>query len=266
MLIIAERINATRKSIREALERKDKAFFVEEARKQEKAGAHFIDVNAGTEATQEVENLPWLVECIQDEIQIPLCLDSANDVALEKALQVYRKNEVMINSFTVEEERIRAVLPKAKTYNALVVGLAMGKGSIPQSVEERMKLVAQLVEAVEDYGIEKSKLFIDPLVVPIGTDQNQGRMFLETIQKIKITYPEVRTVCGLSNVSFGMPNRRLLNRAFMALCVGYGLDAAIIDPLDEELMAILFASRALMGCDEFCMDYISAFRSGRLNV
>jgi|YNPMSStandDraft_2_1061718.scaffolds.fasta_scaffold00136_6 5-methyltetrahydrofolate--homocysteine methyltransferase len=266
MLIVAERINATRKPIREALERKDRAFFVEEARKQEMAGAHFIDINAGTEAAQEVENLPWLVECIQNEVQVPLCLDSANDVALEKALQVYRKDQVMINSFTVEEERIRAVLPKARDYHALVVGLAMGKGSIPQSVEERMKLVAQLVEAVQDYGIGKDKLFIDPLVVPIGTDQNQGRMFLETIKKIKETYPEVRTICGLSNISFGMPGRRLLNRAFMALCVGYGLDAAIIDPLDEELMSILFASQALMGCDEFCMDYISAFRSGKLKV
>ncbi|MGC8779167.1 MAG: dihydropteroate synthase, partial [Candidatus Caldatribacteriaceae bacterium] len=126
--------------------------------------------------------------------------------------------------------------------------------------------VAQLVEAVQDYGIEKGKLLIDPLVVPIGTDQNQGRIFLETIKKIKETYPGVRTVCGLSNISFGMPNRRLLNRTFMALCVGYGLDAAIIDPLDEELMSILFASRALMGLDEFCTDYISAFRSGRLKV
>jgi len=129
-----------------------------------------------------------------------------------------------------------------------------------------MKLVAQLVEAVQDYGIGKDKLFIDPLVVPIGTDQNQGKMFLETIKKIKETYPGVRTICGLSNISFGMPGRRLLNRAFMALCVGYGLDAAIIDPLDEELMSILFASQALMGCDEFCMDYISAFRSGKLKV
>lgn len=266
MLIVAERINATRKPIREALERKDRAFFIEEAKKQEQAGAHFIDVNAGTEAAQEVEYLPWLVECIQDEVGIPLCLDSANDEALEKALQVYRKKEIMINSFTVEEERIRAVLPRAKACNALVVGLAMGKGSIPQSVEERMELVSQLVQAVDEYGIERNRLFIDPLVVPIGTDQNQGRMFLETLKKIKETYPEVRTICGLSNVSFGMPNRRLLNRTFMALCVGYGLDAAIIDPLDADLMSILCAARALMGRDEFCMDYLSAFRSGRLKV
>lgn len=266
MLIVAERINASRKPIREALERKDAAFFVIEAQKQEKAGAHFIDINAGTEATQEIENLPWLVECIQDQIRIPLCLDSANDVALEKALQVYHKDKVMINSFTVEEERIRTILPKVKECKALVVGLAMGKGSLPQSVEERMYLVNQLVTAVQDYGIEKTNLFIDPLVVPIGTDQNQGKIFLETIKKIKEKYPKVRTICGLSNISFGMPNRRLLNRAFMALCVGYGLDAAIIDPLDEELMAILYASRTLMGFDEFCMEYISAFREGRFKV
>ncbi len=266
MLIVAERINATRKPIREALERKDRDFFVQEAKKQEMRGAHFIDINAGTEAAQEIENLPWLVECIQDEVRIPLCLDSANDEALERALKVYRKKEVMINSFTAEEERIKAVLPKAKEYGALVVGLAMGKGSLPQSVEERMNLVKELVTAVSDYGIPQTKLFIDPLVVPIGTDQHQGKIFLETLKQIKEQYPKVRAICGLSNISFGMPNRRLLNRAFLALSIGYGLDAAIIDPLDEDLMSILFATRALMGLDDFCMDYISAFREGRLKV
>ena len=108
MIIVAERINATRKAIREALEKKDREFFIQEAQKQEKAGAAVIDVNAGTEATKEVTDLKWLVESIQDEIEIPLCLDSANDQALEAALTVYRKKEVMINSFTAEENRIKA--------------------------------------------------------------------------------------------------------------------------------------------------------------
>jgi cobalamin-dependent methionine synthase I len=265
MIIVAERINATRKAIREALEKKDQEFFIQEAQKQEKAGAAFIDVNAGTEATKEVADLKWLVESIQDAVEIPLCLDSANDQALEEALTVYNKKEVMINSFTTEENRIKALLPIVKKYDALVVGLAMGEGGIPQSVEERMKLVETLVKAVDEYSIPREHLFIDPLVVPIGTDQNQGKLFLETLQAIPQTYPGVRTVCGLSNISFGMPNRRLINRSFLALSIGFDLHAAIIDPLDDKLMGILFASEALMGRDEYCMNYLTAFRAGRLN-
>lgn len=264
MLIVAERINATRKPIREALERKDEQFLVEEAKKQEAAGAHFLDINAGTEAKEEVENLPWLVELLQGVVEIPLCLDTANDEALVRALKVYRKKEVMINSFTAERSRIEAVLSLAKEYEAFVVGLAMGEGGIPQTSSDRLQLVEFLVRAAEEYGVPREKLLVDPLVVPIGTDQRQGQIFLETLKTIKERFPGVRTICGLSNISFGMPNRKLLNRAFLALCVGYGLDAAIIDPLDRELMSILFASEALMGRDEFCMNYITAYRQGRL--
>ncbi len=264
MLIVAERINATRKSVREALQRKDEAFFIQEAKKQEAAGAHFIDVNAGTEASQEIENLPWLVELIQDEVGIPLSLDSAKDQALARALQVYRKKEVMINSFTAEEERIKAILPLAKDYNALVVGLAMGEGGIPQTAEDRIKLVDKLVEAVDHYKIGRDKLFVDPLVVPIGADHYQGKVFLETVKAVKEKYDEVQTICGLSNISYGMPNRRLLNRTFLVLALGYGLDASIIDPLDQEMMSSIYAASALLGYDEFCMNYLSAYRSGKL--
>ncbi|HSV32025.1 MAG TPA: dihydropteroate synthase [Atribacteraceae bacterium] len=264
MLIVAERINATRKSIREALEKKDTDFFVQEAQRQSQAGAHYIDLNAGTEATREVDDLKWLVEVVQDVVAIPVCLDSANDRALEEALKVYRKKEVMINSFTAEKERIEVLLPIARDSGADVVGLAMGEGGIPQSVGDRMKLVDVLVEACDQYGIDLGKLWIDPLVVPIGTDQNQGRIFLETLVAIPAKYPKVRTICGLSNISFGMPNRKLINRAFAGLCVGYGLGGAIIDPLDRSLMSILYASEALMGQDEFCMNYLGAFRSGCL--
>ena len=265
MIIVAERINATRKAIREALEKKDREFFIQEAQKQEKAGAAFIDVNAGAEASKEVSDLKWLVEIIQDQVDIPLCLDSANDQALEEALSVYTKKEVMINSFTAEENRIKALLPIVKKYRAFVVGLAMGEGGIPQSVEDRMKLVDTLIQAVDSYSIPREHLFIDPLVVPIGTDQNQGRLFLETLHAIPHAYPGVRTICGLSNISFGMPNRRLINRAFLSLSIGFGLHAALIDPLDEKLMGILFASEALMGRDEYCMNYLTAFRAGRLS-
>ena len=183
---------------------------------------------------------------------------------LEEALTVYNKKEVMINSFTAEENRIKALLPIVK--NTMLCGrVGDGEGGIPQSVEERMKLVETLVKAVDEYSIPREHLFIDPLVVPIGTDQNQGKLFLETLQAIPQTYPGVRTVCGLSNISFGMPNRRLINRSFLALSIGFDLHAAIIDPLDDKLMGILFASEALMGRDEYCMNYLTAFRAGRLN-
>ncbi|MEI6157841.1 MAG: dihydropteroate synthase, partial [Atribacterota bacterium] len=164
-----------------------------------------------------------------------------------------------------EESRMKAVLPIAQKYRAFVVGLAMGEGGIPQSVDDRMKLADTLVKAVDHYGVPRERLFIDPLVVPIGTDQNQGKLFLETLYAIPEKYPAVRTICGLSNISFGMPNRKLINRAFLALSVGYGLHAAIIDPLDVKLMSILYGSEALMGRDEFCMNYLTAFRSGCLN-
>lgn len=266
MLIVAERINATRKSVRQALEEKKADFFIQEAKKQEEAGAHFIDVNAGANPEREAEDLPWIVEVIQDKVSIPLCLDSANHEAISEALRIYKKDEVMINSFTAEEERMEAILPLAAEYGASVVGLAMGEGGITESAKDRMKLVEKLVVGVEKYNIPREKLLVDPLVVPVGTDQTQGKVFLETLANIKRDYPEVKTICGLSNVSFGLPNRRLINRAFMALCVGYGLEAVILDPTDLKLVAILLASEVLMGRDEFCVNYLAAYRRGALEV
>ncbi|MFO8008859.1 MAG: dihydropteroate synthase [Candidatus Brocadiia bacterium] len=260
MLIVGERINATRPAIARALTERDAEQIAGEARRQAEAGADFLDVNAGSDPARELENLQWALEVVQDAGDLPLCLDSANPDVLRAGLELVETDSVMLNSATAEEEKMDEVIGIAADSGALLVALTMDDSGVPGTADRRVDVAARLIEAAEAQGVPRDHLYVDPCVQPVSTDVCQGAEVLSAVFRIMQAFPGVHTTCGLSNIGFGLPNRNLVNRTFLAQLIPAGLDSAIMDPTEEGLMETVRAAEALAGRDEFCMDYIRAMR------
>ncbi len=261
MLIIAERINATRKTIARALLERDADRIARETKRQSEAEADFIDVNAGSDPAREVENLQWAVEVVQRNTDLPLCLDSANPDALRAGLELVEGDTVMLNSVTAEPERMAQVLPIAAGSGALLVALALDGRGLPETAERRVEIAGRLIEAAEGAGVARERVYVDPCIQPISTSPEQGMAVISAVRQIMEAFPGVHTTCGLSNISFGLPNRGLINRTYLGCLIAAGLDSAIVDPTAEGLMDTVRATEALAGRDEFCMNYIRAMRA-----
>jgi 5-methyltetrahydrofolate--homocysteine methyltransferase len=262
VIIVGEQINTSRKRIARAVEARDRDAILEVARAQKDAGADFIDVNAGTFLGRETECLCWLVETIQAEVEGPLCLDSPNPDALGAAIERHR-GEPLINSISLEEERWDALLPVVTGHPCQVVALCMSADSMPRTTEDKVQVATDLVERLTVAGVARERVLVDPLVQPVSVDPSLGPATLAAIERIRVEL-QVRTICGLSNVSFGLPERRLINRTFLTLALGRGLSAAILDPTDRGLMAALLAAEMVLDRDEFCERYLDAYGDGRL--
>jgi 5-methyltetrahydrofolate--homocysteine methyltransferase len=263
MIIVGERINTSNKRIARAVEERDAAFIAKVARKQARAAADYIDVNAGTFLEREADCLCWMVETVQAEVDVPLCLDSTSPDALACAVECHR-GEPMINSISLEEDRLRGLIPVIKSRPCKVVALCMFRDSMPTSAEERMAAGVELVGRLEEAGVERGRIYLDPLVQPVSVDFRSVDHVLGALGGLRERVMGIGTICGLSNVSFGLPRRRLINRCFLSLCMAQGLSAAILDPTDGQLMATLLASEALLGSDEYCQAFIEAHLAGRL--
>jgi len=263
MIIIGELINTSRKAIAPAVESRDAAFIQDIAKKQVAAGATYVDVNAGTRVYDEPEALAWLVETVQAAVDAPLCIDSPNPKAIAAALKVHR-GQAMINSITAEKERYDEILPMVIEHNARIVALCMDDTGMPETAEQRLKIVEGLYKGLTEAGVKPGDILFDPLVKPISVNTSFGNEVLETIRQIHQSYPGVHTTCGLSNVSFGLPNRKLLNQAFLVMCMANGMDSVILDPLDQNIMSLLISSNSLLGRDDYCMGYLTAHREGRI--
>ncbi len=263
MIIVGEKINTSRKSIAEAVEKQDSQFIIRIAREQAEAGASYIDVNAGTFVDRETEFLCWLVETIQSELVLPLCLDSPNPQALAEAMKLH-KGEPMINSISLERDRLDALLPVVSSQPCHVVALCMSQTSMPTTVEERVSVGSELITRLTEAGIPLEKIYVDPLVQPVSVDTLMGVAVLGAIRQIMDSFPGVNTICGLSNISFGLPSRTLINRNFLALAMANGLSAAILDPTDKHLMSTLLAVEMILGLDEYCEKFIDAYQIGNL--
>ena len=166
----------------------------------------------------------------------------------------------MVNSITDEKDRFQKLLPLIKEYRPQVVGLCMTDGGMPQTSGERFAIASGLIERLTREGVSPEDIFIDPLVMPISTDKSYGKAVLDTLGKISTTYPEVNTICGLSNISYGLPSRKLINQIFVVAAMTKGLTAVILDPLDKRIMGNLVTAWALLGKDEYCSDFLTAFR------
>jgi 5-methyltetrahydrofolate--homocysteine methyltransferase len=262
MLIIGELINCTRKKVGEAATRRDEEFFRELARKQVAAGAHVLDVNGGL-PDQEVELLAWLVGLVQEVVDVPLCLDTADPEAMMKALPLCKKRP-LVNSVSDEPARW-AMLPVLKEHRPKVIVLCLSAAGVPKNVEERVATASRLVDRLTGEGFALDDLYVDPCVMPVATGLNGGDL-LEAVSQIRSKYPGVHISAGVSNVSFGLPNRKLLNESYLMLLMACGLDAAIVDPCDPQLMMNVMAAEALLGRDAGCKSYMRAYREGKLGA
>ncbi len=261
--IVAERINGTRTAIKEATEQRNAAYIRAQAAQQAAAGASYLDVNAGAHPDTEIEDMVWLIEQVQAATSLPISIDSANPWAVHAGLAALDGRPAMINSLSLEPVRRDTLLPLALQYQTTVIGLCLGADGVPQTAEERCALAGELIAHTRDAGISDDRLFIDPLVCCISVESRQGLEVLQAIRLIHQQYPGVHICAGISNVSYGLPQRSLLNRAFLTLAVWAGLDGAIIDPLDKAVLGQLYAARALLGLDDSCRQYLTA-ACGRL--
>jgi len=265
MIIIGEKLNSTNKAARAAIDSRDASFVHDMAKKQMDAGASYIDLNAGMFVEDEPEKLEWLARTAQEAVDAPFSLDSPNPEALEKALKIIKAKPI-INSITLEKERYDSILPLVLEYSTRVIALCMDDGGMPETTEERVAIADKLIAGLTAKGVDISDIFIDPMVRPVGTGSHYGVVALETIRRVRSEFPEVHITCGLSNISFGLPARKVINQAFMIAAMTCGLDSAILDPLDKRLMAYIYASEAMLGKDDFCMNYLAKFREGLIDL
>lgn len=265
MIIVGELINASRKAIGAAIEGRDTAAIQKVAVEQHAAGADYIDVNAGIFVGKEAEYLTWLTESVQAVVGGPCALDSPDPGALEAALAVH-KGTAMINSISLEKERYDKLLPLLSGTDLKVVALCMSDAGMPETVDDRMLIADKLINALLQNGVKIDNIYVDPLVQPISVNNSFGVEFLNAIERIRDTFQGVHTMCGLSNISYGLPNRKFLNQTFMAMAIAKGLDGAIVNPLDQRMMANIIAAEALVGKDTYCMNYLKAHRGGRFGI
>ena len=262
--IVAERINMTRKSIREKVWERDAAFVTEEVKAQEAAGATHIDINAGGDPSKEVEDMAWLTQTVSAATSLPLSFDSANPAALEAGLRLCNRLGTIVNSTTLERERLAVTLPLVKRYNTGIIVLTMDDSGMPDNYDGRVALIDEAAALMEREEIALERIYIDPLIRPVSTNPDQIPHIIRAVRYISETYPAAHTMVGLSNVSFGIPKRIHVNRAFFVMLLEAGLDGAIIDPCADGMMGIMYGTRALLGADEFCMEYITAHGEGKL--
>jgi len=267
ILVIGEKINASNSSVIEAIDKKDEGFIKNLAKAQADAGADFIDVNAGIDCSNpqdEIDTMEWLMELAQTATDKPLSIDSDDADVIETALSKYRGESLIINSVTAEPERLESIGSLAAKSRSWVVALAMGTDGIPERAEHRLALCDVIMTRLTKMGIEADKILFDPLVLPIAVDHRQAQVTLNTIEKIKLHYPTSKTVIGLSNISYGMPHRKLINRSFLTMAIYAGLNAVIMDPLDVKTMGIIKVTNMLMGRDPLCREYLRSDRRGNI--
>lgn len=274
MIIIGEKINATRKSIGRALVDRDGEFLLSLARSQVDAGADYIDINVGSGLSPENErnDIEWLTGLIQEKIDKPLAFDSPDPAVIEAGLRRNRSTgggragSPIINSITAEPHKLNALLPLAKEYDADLIALAMGPEGIPGDVRGRLKACETIAEHASDHGIDMPRIYFDPLALPLSVDNSNGRIAMETLKEIKRRLPDARTTIGLSNISYGLPDRALINRVFLMLLLPIGLDSALLDPLDRHMMSCVRAAHSILQEDPYCREFLRAYRKGLLDL
>jgi 5-methyltetrahydrofolate corrinoid/iron sulfur protein methyltransferase len=263
MLLIGEKINSSRKQVATAILERDGAYIRNEAETQASAGAHFLDVNAGSFAEQEAECLTWLIDTVQEAVELPICVDSPNPSVIRSVLPHVRR-PFMINSITLEPARLTSILPVAVDNGAKVIALCQDDGPMASTTEQKVSLAERLVQASEKHGLPLHDLYIDPLVYPLSADASSAMATLDAVEEIMARFPGVHTTCGLSNVSYGLPERKLVNRTFLTAALTRGLDSVMMDPTDRYLYASLKAGLLVAHRDDYCMEYITAYREKRL--
>lgn len=255
--VIGERINPTgKKLLKQALRDRDMDYILREGISQKDCGAHILDVNVGLPEIDEVEMLKSAVYELQSVLPTPLQLDSSDAVAMEQALRIYN-GKPLINSTNGKEKSMHEIFPLAKKYGGVVVCLCLDENGIPETADGRIKVAKKIINTAAEYGIDKKDLIVDALAMTISTDSKNAIETLKAVDYIKHTLG-VNTVLGVSNISFGLPNREAVNTAFYTLCLKAGLSAGIINPKSQSMMNAYYSYNALAGLDENCTEYIES--------
>jgi 5-methyltetrahydrofolate--homocysteine methyltransferase len=261
MIIIGEKINGFIPRTLQAIEAKDESYIREIAKSQTEFGADYLDVCAGTAPEIERDTLRWLIDIVQDTVETPLCIDSS-DVNVILEMMPLAKKPGVINSISGEVGKCEAILPAIQGTGWKVVALTCDPNGIPTDPKVKFDIAETLIANAQAHGLALDSIFIDPLVTTLATQQTSLLSFNEAVRLIKGKYPEVHITSGLSNISFGMPYRKAINTQFLALAMSAGMDSAIMDPTSADMRATLYATDALLGNDEYTMNYLTAFRQG----
>ncbi|MBM9604486.1 dihydropteroate synthase [Desulfopila inferna] len=261
--VIGERINTTLKRVQAAVAEGDAEYIQNDVRQQTEAGATYIDINAGARIGHEEKDMKWLLEIVQEVTDLPLCLDSPDPDILEMAYGLV-KNKPLINSISLEKNRFEPMIHYLKDKQCRIVALCMDDSGMPKTIEDIISRACTLVAELENIGFKRDDIFIDPLIQPLSVNVQNGITAMEAIKGIVKELNGVHTTGGLSNISYGLPERRLINRCFLAMMMANGFDSAIMDPLDDKIMALTKTADMIAGNDNFCMNFIKGVRAGKI--
>ena len=260
MFIIGELINGMYANISAAIKERDKKEVQKCALDQIASGADALDVNCGPASREPLKDMPWLVEVIQEVSDKPLCLDSSKPAVIEEGLKV-SMNKTIINSTTADKEKLDTLLPLANKYKSKLIGITISAKGIPQNKDQRLELAANIIDRCLSESFPIEDLYLDPIVLPVNVAQRQMRDILESIAEFKIiSHPGPKTILGLSNISQGTHLRSLINRTFLTMAVAYGLDSAILDPNDKQLIDTLITAELILNKNIYCDSYLEAYR------
>lgn len=263
MLIIGEKLNGFIPAVGKAIRGRDESFLRELATAQAETGAGYLDVCAAVENETEVETLTWLARVAEEASGLPVSIDSPNPASIAAVLPACTLPGV-VNSVSMESGKIETIFPLIARSNWKCVALLCSDEGIPDSVEGRIEIYDQIMKKAKEYGISEDRVLIDPIVSTLSTNEETLITFAGCAREIRSRSKAVHIVSGLSNVSYGLPARSLINRAFLVLAMQAGMDAAILDPTDRGMTGLIYAVDALLGNDEYCMEYIAAYRENRI--
>ncbi len=264
MIIIGENINATIPRIKELIVNHDEAALTELAVRQERSGANIIDINVATgvgSAEDEIRDMIWLIELVKDKVDCKICVDSADTAVLRAGIKAGGDRVGLVNSVKATDANIAEVLPIAAEYGLPVIALAMDENGISTDSATRLRACEKVIRGAEAHNVPVENIYFDPLVMPVSTDINQGAATLETLKGIKDQFPKAKTVLAVSNVSFGLQKRTLINQALIHMAQYLAVDALLVNPLNEEFMLAVKAGETVMGRDRHCRKYSRAVRT-----
>lgn len=263
MILIGEKINGAIPSVAEAIKKRDDTFIRNLVKRQVDAGVDYLDVCAGTSADQELEALNWLIDIVQDETDTRLCVDSPDARIIESVLHRVKRTGI-INSVSGEGNKCEVIYTLMKGNDWQVIALTCDDNGIPDTVQKKVDIAVTLIEKASEYDIGPERIFIDPLVMTLSVVNDSMLTFMDTVREIKHLYPTVKTTSGLSNISYGMPYRKIINLNFLTLALSAGMESAIIDPTNRDVYATILAAEALLDRDKHCRKYYKAYRAGKI--
>jgi 5-methyltetrahydrofolate--homocysteine methyltransferase len=263
MVIIGEKINGAIPAVAQAIKDRDAPFIQNLARIQADAGADYLDICAGTSPDIELETLEWLVALVEDTVDIPLCIDSPNAEVLSAILPRIKK-EGIINSVSGEGSKADILYPLAAKTGWKIILLACDDGGIPADAAKKAEIASSLIVKAGEHGISEDRLYVDPLVMAVSAVNNALAAFVDAIRLIREKHGGAHFTSGLSNISYGTPARKNINRGFLFYAIEAGMDSAIMDPVNKDMYAAILTAELLLGRDKHSRNYNKAFRAGRL--